>query len=68
VDKAAGITFYGQFVGKSVTDPFEAKNDVTAITASTITSQAISRVVRASGTAALGWMRENTAGNTGGAQ
>jgi electron transport complex protein RnfG len=58
VDKAAGITFYGQFAGKPVADPFEAKNDVAAITASTITSRAVARVVKASGTAALAWLRD----------
>jgi electron transport complex protein RnfG len=56
VDEAAGLTFYGQFTGKSVKDPFEAKNDVVAITASTITSRAVSAVVKASGTAAAAWL------------
>jgi electron transport complex protein RnfG len=62
VNKAAGLTFYGQFTGKSVADPFEAKNDVAAITASTITSRAVSRIVKASGTAALDWMNNNGGG------
>jgi electron transport complex protein RnfG len=53
VDRARGITFYGQFTGKSVNDPFEVKNDVAAITASTITSRAIAQLVKAAGTAAL---------------
>jgi electron transport complex protein RnfG len=39
VDKAAGLTFMGQYAGKSVTDRFEPKNDVIAITAATITSR-----------------------------
>jgi electron transport complex protein RnfG len=56
VDKAAKITFYGQFTGKSVSDPFEAKGDVTAVTAATITSRAVASVVKASGTAAVGWL------------
>ncbi|GHV18063.1 electron transport complex subunit G [Spirochaetia bacterium] len=56
VNKAAGLTFYGQFAGKSVTDPFEAKNDVVAITASTITSRAVSLVVKTSGAAAIEWL------------
>jgi electron transport complex protein RnfG len=56
VDKAGGITFYGQFMGKSVKDPFEVKNDVAAITASTITSRAVSALVKASGAAAMAWM------------
>jgi electron transport complex protein RnfG len=63
VDKAAEITFYGQFAGKSVSDPFEAKNDVAAITASTITSRAVSRLVKVSGAAALGWMDKNRGGS-----
>jgi electron transport complex protein RnfG len=62
VDKSAGITFYGQFAGKSVSDPFEAKNDVSAITASTITSRAVSRIVKISGAAALEWMDKNRGG------
>jgi electron transport complex protein RnfG len=53
VDRARGITFYGQFTGKPVGDPFEVKNDVAAITASTITSRAVARLVKAAGTAAL---------------
>lgn len=56
VDKAAKLTFYGQFAGKPVTDPFEAKEDVAAITASTITSRAVASLVKASGTAAAAWM------------
>ncbi|GHU83972.1 hypothetical protein FACS189468_9530 [Spirochaetia bacterium] len=54
VDKSRGITFYGQFTGKAVSDPFEVKDDVIAITAATITSRAVSRVVKTAGTAALG--------------
>jgi electron transport complex protein RnfG len=56
VDKAGGITFYGQFTGKSVGDPFEVKKDVAAITASTITSRAVSALVKASGLAAAAWL------------
>ncbi|MDR0388388.1 MAG: FMN-binding protein [Treponema sp.] len=56
VDKAAKLTFYGQFAGKPVSDPFEAKEDVAAVTASTITSRAVASVVKASGTAAVAWM------------
>jgi len=52
VDRAAGTTFYGQFDGKSIDDRFEVKGDVTAITASTITSKAVSGVVKAIGKAA----------------
>lgn len=66
VDKAAKITFYGQFAGKSVNDPFEAKGDVAAVTASTITSRAVSSVVKASGTAAAGWLDAQTGVSTQG--
>ncbi|MDR0589192.1 MAG: FMN-binding protein [Spirochaetaceae bacterium] len=56
VDRARRITFYGQFTGKSVTDPFAVAGDVAAITASTITSQAITDAVRASSAAASLWL------------
>jgi electron transport complex protein RnfG len=56
VDKAAGITFYGQFAGKSVGDPFEVKNDVAAVTASTITSRAVAGAVKAAALAAAAWL------------
>jgi electron transport complex protein RnfG len=55
VDRAAGTTFYGQFAGKSVDDPFEVRGDVQAITASTITSQAVTAAVKAAGTGAAAW-------------
>jgi electron transport complex protein RnfG len=56
VDRAAGITFYGQFAGKAVDDPFKVKGDVQAITASTITSSAVSAAVKAAGTGAAAWL------------
>jgi electron transport complex protein RnfG len=56
VDKAKGLTFYGQFAGKSVEAPFEVKGDVAAITASTITSKAVTMAVKASGDAAFAWL------------
>ncbi|GHU50208.1 electron transport complex subunit G [Spirochaetia bacterium] len=56
VDKAAGKTFYGQFAGKPVTDAFVPKEDVIAITASTITSTAISKIVKVAGTAGKEWL------------
>jgi Na+-translocating ferredoxin:NAD+ oxidoreductase subunit G len=55
VDKAQGITFYGQFAGKSVNDPFEVKNDIVAITASTITSRAVASTVKAAAVAVTSW-------------
>jgi electron transport complex protein RnfG len=56
VDRARGITFYGQFEGKSVDDPFAVKDDVAAITASTITSQAVSAAVKAAGNGVSLWL------------
>ena len=67
VDKAKGITFYGQFAGKRTGDPFEVKNDVTAITASTITSRAVAQAVKAAGIAASAWLAENGGGAAEGA-
>jgi len=55
VDKAREITFYGQFAGKSVNDPFEVKGDVIAITASTITSRAVTSAVKAAAVAVTSW-------------
>ncbi|MDR0444049.1 MAG: RnfABCDGE type electron transport complex subunit G [Treponema sp.] len=52
VNREKGITFYGQFEKKKVTDPFTINNDVEAITASTITSTAVSDSVKAAGLAA----------------
>ena len=47
VDRKNRVTFFGQFTGKSIKDPFIVNNDIDAITASTITSQAISSSVKA---------------------
>ena len=59
VNKAQGITFYGQFAGKAVSDDFAVKQDVDAITASTITSKAVSDSVKAAGIAAAEWIKNN---------
>jgi len=56
VDRSKGITFYGQFAGKSVADPFTVKGDVAAVTASTITSRAVTAAVKAAGQAATEWL------------
>ncbi|MDR2479017.1 MAG: FMN-binding protein [Treponema sp.] len=56
VDRAKKITFYGQFAGKKVTDPFEVKGDVAAVTASTITSRAVALAVRAAGLGVTAWL------------
>ncbi|MDR1585881.1 MAG: FMN-binding protein [Treponema sp.] len=55
VDRAGGVTFYGQFAGKPANDPFEVKGDIAAITASTVTSRAVSAVVKAAGLGAAAW-------------
>jgi electron transport complex protein RnfG len=56
VDRSRGITFYGQFAGKSVNDPFAVKDDIVSITASTITSRAVAAAVKAAGQAASEWL------------
>ena len=56
VDRANGITFYGQFTNKKVTDPFAVNDDVQVITASTITSRAVSDSVKAAALAASAWL------------
>jgi electron transport complex protein RnfG len=62
VDRAKGIHFYDQFVGKSSSDPFVPKQDVIAITAATITSRAVAESVKAAAGAVSEWF----AGNQGG--
>ncbi len=56
VDRSNGLTFYGQFAGKKITDPFVVKEDIIAITASTITSRAVSASVKAAGLAFISWL------------
>jgi electron transport complex protein RnfG len=56
IDRPRGIHFYDQFAGKSVRDPFVVKEDVAAITAATVTSQAVSVSVKAAGEAAAAWL------------
>ncbi|MBL8966966.1 MAG: FMN-binding protein [Spirochaetaceae bacterium] len=52
VDKTSKTTFPGQFTGKALSDPFVVKEDIAAITASTITSKAITKIIKASADAA----------------
>jgi electron transport complex protein RnfG len=56
VDRPSRLTFYGQFSGKAASDAFEPKNDVAAITAATITSRAVSLIVKTSTQAAAAWL------------
>lgn len=60
VDKVNKVTFPGQFAGKFVTDPFVVKSDVVAITASTITSNSLTTIVKAAADAGVLWL-ENSA-------
>jgi electron transport complex protein RnfG len=55
VDKANKLTFTGQFTNKSIHDPFEVKQDVQAITASTITSRAVATLVKTVALAFEAW-------------
>lgn len=56
VDKKTKTTFPGQFAGKPLTDAFEVKKDVAAITASTITSKALTNIVKQAGIAASAYL------------
>ncbi|MCX7028039.1 MAG: FMN-binding protein [Spirochaetes bacterium] len=60
VKKTEKITFPGQFTGKFLTDTFEVKKDVAAITAATITSKSLTRIVKAAGDAAAAWLENST--------
>ena len=60
VKKAEKITFPGQFGGKFLTDPFEVKKDVVAITASTITSRSLTVIIKAAADAAATWLETST--------
>ncbi|MDR1420563.1 MAG: FMN-binding protein [Treponema sp.] len=60
VDKAAKLTFYGQFTGRLSSDPLEPKKDIIAVTASTVTSAAVAQAVRASGRALAAYFAGKT--------
>jgi electron transport complex protein RnfG len=68
VDRDRGLTFYGQFAGKSVADPFEVKGDVIAITASTVTSRAVASAVQAAGIGVTAWFAGIDFNDEGGAE
>lgn len=55
VDRNTRTTFYGQFAGKSAKGKLRLNEDVQGITASTITSSAVTNSVRASAKAASKW-------------
>lgn len=56
VDKSAKKTFPDQFTGKALSDGFEVKKDVVAISASTITSKALTRLVKTAADAGSVWL------------
>jgi electron transport complex protein RnfG len=64
VDKTAKKTFPGQFAGKLINDAFEVKNDVVAISASTITSKALTSIVKEAGLVGSAWLEGNASGGT----
>lgn len=61
VNKAEKITFPGQFKGKFITDPFEVKNDIVAITASTITSKALTNIIKSAADTGSLWLEDAAA-------
>ena len=61
VNKANKLTFPGQYKGKFLTDAFEVKKDVAAITAATITSKALTRIVKAAADAGAAWLESQPA-------
>ena len=62
VDRPNGIRFFDQFAGKMTSDPFVAKQDVIAISAATVTSQAVASSVKAAGEAASAWFASEAGG------
>jgi electron transport complex protein RnfG len=61
VNKAEKLTFPGQYKGKFLTDPFEVKKDIAAITAATITSRALTTIVKAAADAGAAWLKSQPA-------
>lgn len=68
VNRAKKITFPGQFTGKPTGDAFVVKQDVDAISASTITSRAITGVVKASADSGQAWLDKAAMPASGGNQ
>jgi len=62
VDKTSKTTFPGQFSGKPLSDAFEVKKDVAVITASTITSKALTNMVKQAGVAASAYLERSAQG------
>ncbi len=62
VDKSSRTTFPGQFSGKSVNDNFAVKEDIIPITASTISSKALSKIIKTAAQAGSAWLEAHAAG------
>lgn len=62
VNKSSKTTFMGQFAGKAVSDPFVVKQDVIAISASTITSKSLTTILKKASDAGVAWLDANTTG------
>lgn len=63
VDKATKTTFAAQYTGKAAEDAFAVGQDIISITASTITSKALSAIVKSAATSGAAWLRSNAGGN-----
>ncbi len=59
VNKVKKMTFLDQFKSKKISDSFIPKKDIIALTGATITSTAVSKAVKAAGSAAYKYMRKN---------
>ncbi|MCE5256241.1 MAG: FMN-binding protein [Spirochaetaceae bacterium] len=62
VNKENKITFPGQFTGKYITDKFEVKSDVIPITAATVTSKALTKIVKTASASAGAWLESMALG------
>jgi electron transport complex protein RnfG len=62
VNKAKKLTFPGQFTGKSLQDAFVVKQDVDAISASTITSRYLTAIIKAAADAGQAWVERSAPG------
>lgn len=62
VNKSSKTTFIGQFTDKAVSDPFVVKQDVIAISASTITSKSLTNILKKASDAGAVWLDANVAG------
>jgi Na+-translocating ferredoxin:NAD+ oxidoreductase subunit G len=61
IDKKSKLTWLGQFTGKGADAPFEVKKDVVAITSSTISSKAITKLIRAAARSGAAYLAARSA-------